>query len=192
MAAARSGSATRWGSPSVIVGRAGRRSRRSSVARRASRHGCWDGNTESWQDPVQAGGDPPVGAAEELHDRGHARGSAWASAAGRTCTGARDAHRSIVGRSGSLSGSHAKTRVGATNESSANCEMLASPCRRPRCGRSSSVTGCRPCRSETSPHGGTFSVGAASTNGGCASSSTIATPSSAAASIRSSRVKGSS
>jgi hypothetical protein len=34
------------------------------------------------------------------------------------------------------------TRAGATDGSSANCRALASPCRQPRCGRSSSATAC--------------------------------------------------
>jgi hypothetical protein len=42
--------------------------------------------------------------------------------------------------------------------SSANCEAWASPCRRHRCGRSFSVTGCHPRRSETSSPGETSSA----------------------------------
>jgi hypothetical protein len=49
----------------------------------------------------------------------------------------------------------ARTRVGATGGSSANCGALASPCRRRRCGRSSSATACRLRRSETSSPGET-------------------------------------
>jgi Phosphoenolpyruvate phosphomutase len=77
--------------------------------------------------------------------------------AGRTRTDAQDAHRSIVGCRRSLFGSPERIHVGATSASSANCETLGSLCRRPRCGRSSFVAGCRPRRSEMSSHGAIWS-----------------------------------
>jgi len=66
--------------------------------------------------------------------------------------------RSIVGYRRSSFNSHARTRLGATGGSSANCEALASRFRRHRCGRSSSATVCRGRRSETSSPGATSSA----------------------------------
>jgi hypothetical protein len=80
----------------------------------------------------------------------------WSGGAGRLRTDARDDRRSIAASRRSSFDSHATTRNGATGESSANCEALASPSRQPRCGRSWSVTVCRRRRSETSSPGETF------------------------------------
>jgi len=86
--------------------------------------------------------------------------ASWSGGPGPTRTdGRRGGHRSIVGTRRSSFGSHARTRLGATGGSSASCEALASRLRPPRCGRSSSATGCRRRRSETSSPGETSCAG---------------------------------
>jgi transposase InsO family protein len=71
----------------------------------------------------------------------------WAGGAGRIRTGGRGDRRSIVASRRWSFDSHARTRAGVTGGSSANYGGLASPFRRPRCGRSSHATICRRRRS---------------------------------------------
>ncbi len=82
----------------------------------------------------------------------------WSGGAGRIRTDGRGGRGSIVASRHLFFDSHARTRAGATDGSSANCRALGSVFRRPRCGRFSSVTGCRPRRSETSSPGATSSA----------------------------------
>jgi hypothetical protein len=85
--------------------------------------------------------------------------ASWSAGAGRTRTHVRGDRRSIVASRRWSFDWHARTRVGATGGSSANCEALASLFRRLRCGRSSSDAACRRRRGETSARGGTSSAG---------------------------------
>jgi hypothetical protein len=83
--------------------------------------------------------------------------ASWSGGAGPIRT-ARGGRRSIGVSRRWLFDRHARTRVGVTGGSLANCKASASLFRRPRCGRSSPVMVFVRRRNETSCHGETSSV----------------------------------